>query len=77
VFVAVGIQHAKCMRRIKLPPVACPAAQYFFHIISQTARFSGKVIGQKMCFDFLYHFRLKHAKNNSAKYDHKYELFFI
>jgi hypothetical protein len=29
VFVALAIQHAMRMRRIKLPSVACPAAQHF------------------------------------------------
>jgi hypothetical protein len=34
----------------------------FFHIISQTAGFSGekRVIEQDMCFDYLYNFCLKH-----------------
>jgi len=32
--VALGLQHAKHMRRIILPSAACPAVQYFFHIIS-------------------------------------------
>jgi hypothetical protein len=42
VFVTLGIEHAKRMRRIVLSSVACPALQYFFHIISKTARYSKK-----------------------------------
>jgi len=31
----------------------------FFHIISQMARFSGKMLVNIKCFDFLYNFRPK------------------
>ena len=41
VFVVLVIQHAKRMRRIILS-VACLTLPHFFHIISQTARFSEK-----------------------------------
>ena len=37
-------QHVNLMSRFKLPSVACLAVEYFSHIISQTARFSGKKI---------------------------------
>jgi hypothetical protein len=39
--VALGIQHAKRMRRILLPSSTCLAVAYFLHITSQTAVFSG------------------------------------
>jgi hypothetical protein len=40
----------------------------FFHIILRTVRFSENYIQHKMCFDFLYNFRLKipHSKMNWA-----------
>jgi len=49
VFVALGIQHAKGMRRILLSSVAYTAVQHFFHIISQAARFSGKKLLNTKC----------------------------
>jgi hypothetical protein len=65
VFVASGIQHAIRMRRI-----------IFFHVFSQTARFSKKKSywKSKVCFDFLYNFvwNISHSKNNSSTYDQKY-----
>jgi hypothetical protein len=44
----------------------------FFHVISWTAQFFGKVIDHKMCFDFLYKYfpNSSHSKKNSARYCH-------
>ena len=45
--VALGIQHAERMRRIVIRGL--PRSITFFHIISQTVRFSKNVIGHKIC----------------------------
>ena len=41
VCVALLIGDSKHMSLIILPSVACAILQYFFHIVSQTAQFSG------------------------------------
>jgi hypothetical protein len=46
-FVAFDIQHAMPMRRIVICDL--PGSTMFFNIISQTARFSKRVIEDKMC----------------------------
>jgi hypothetical protein len=60
VFVALGIQYAMCSRHIIICSQPHPAK--FFHIISQTARFSKKekkkLITCNACFEFLCKFRL-------------------
>ena len=67
VFVALVIQHEKCMHCIILSSVACTALPCFFHIISYAARFSGvrgwgggSYLTENLYFDSLYNFRLKH-----------------
>jgi hypothetical protein len=52
VFVDLGIQHE--MRMIHIVICILSGSTEFFHIISQKARISKKIIENKMCFDFLY-----------------------
>ena len=62
VFVAFVTQHAKRMCHITLPSVVCLILPYFPHIISKTARFSGKnLLNKTLCFDFLYIFLFSEA----------------
>ena len=51
---ALVIQHAKRMRRIILPSVACPALLHFSTLSHKRHDFRKKVIKYYMCFDFLY-----------------------
>ena len=43
-----------------LSSVACPVLQYFYNLSDKRHHFrEGGVIEHKMCFDFIYNFRLK------------------
>ena len=70
VFVAVGIQHAKCMRDF----VSCglPALQYFSTLSHKRHNFrkKKKVNEHKICFDRYYKFvwSTSHSKTNWARY---------
>jgi hypothetical protein len=61
VSMALVIQHSNRLYRIILPSMPCPALPYF-----STYLINGKIFGiisywaQKVCFDFLYSFCLKH-----------------
>ena len=59
VSVALVIQHAMRMLRIMLSSVACLAVRYFATSSHKRHDFRKKFIEYKMCFDFLYNFRLK------------------
>jgi len=56
VLAALVIQHEKCMRRIVLSPVACPAYHIFPLYLIKGTIFRGKKSywKQNACFDFLY-----------------------
>jgi len=60
VSVALGIQHAMHMPHVILPSVACPALQYFSTLFRKRSDFRKNTIEQKVCFDFLCNFCLKH-----------------
>ena len=57
-FVTLGMQHAKGMRRTILSSVVCPAAQYFPTFSHKRHDFRNKKIyrTQNVCFDFLHKF---------------------
>jgi len=63
-----------------LPPVACPALQYFPQIVSQTARFSAESHRtENVCFDSLYSFvsDIFYPVKNRSRYDQKCILVFV
>jgi len=65
--VALGIQHASCMRRIIFPSVAFPAVQYFPTLFHKRHDFQEKVIEHKMChssFSATFVWNIFHCKKN-------------
>ena len=57
--VALGIQHEE--RTSHIVSAAHPVLKYFSTYLTKGTIFEKKkVIEHKMCFDFLYNFRLKH-----------------
>jgi len=65
------IQHAMHVRYIVICGLS--GSTIFFHVISQTPRFSEKVIEYKMSvliFSTIYVSKISHFKKNSARYYH-------
>ena len=65
VFVALGSQHATCMRRFILSSVAYTALQYFSTLFHERYDFMGQTKGyltqyEYILFDFLQKIGLKH-----------------
>jgi hypothetical protein len=58
IFVGFSIQQA--MRMCHIVIYGLSGSVIIFYIISQTAWFSENSYQYKMCFDFLYNFRLKY-----------------
>jgi hypothetical protein len=60
-FVALGIKHAKCMRRITLSSATCTTVPYFSALWRKLHDFRIKVAEHKVCVViFLYNFCLKY-----------------
>jgi hypothetical protein len=60
VSVALVMQHAKHMRHIILSFEACLYLSYFFALELNKSKIFVKKFQNKMCFDFLQNFCLKH-----------------
>jgi hypothetical protein len=58
VFVALVIQHAKCMQC--MTSVACLVLPYFFTLSHKQSSYKKKFLTQNVFFDFLYSFGPKH-----------------
>jgi hypothetical protein len=54
VFVALVIQHAKRLRRVKSSSVMCPALQYSSHYLLNDMFFKKNILNIKMCQSILY-----------------------
>ena len=74
VFVSLVMQHALLMLRMYWYLWGLSGCSIFFHIILQTAWFSGKqVVEHKMCvliFSTTFSCKISHSKKNSAIYYH-------
>jgi len=57
--VALVIQHAKRMRYIIVPLVACHSLPYFSTLSHKRHGFLKQIFHIKLCFDFIYNFHLK------------------
>jgi hypothetical protein len=74
VSVALVIQHAKRMRHVVLPSVACLALAYFSTLSHKQHDFRKNVTEYKMCVLILstnFVWNISHFKKNWARYYHK------
>ena len=73
--VALVVHHAKGMRRITLPSVACPAVPYFSTLSHKQHDYRKKNIEHKVCvliFSTTFVRNISYTKKNSARYYDKY-----
>jgi len=73
VYVAIDIQHAMRMRHIVI--CGLPGSAVFVHIISQTARFSKKIVTEHTICVLIFSptsvWNISHSRKKRARYDHK------
>jgi hypothetical protein len=74
VFVALVTRHAKRMRRIVVPSVACLALPYFSLLSHKRHDFGGKVAEHKIC---VFIFSTDVVSYISQRYCHKFENVFV